>query len=192
MQMQHSSNAESFATTATNNAQSAAEDYADGLAVNYDAAGKSASAAQTAAQSYADGLDSATNTRIDNLDTDDVAEGSNLYYTAARAKAEAATLLANATKTNIIITKDGSDNLTITAENGVADSDTDDLEEGSTNLHLQMLVQYLLLRQSPDFPAVEIASIAKQVAAEASKLQLQAQAQQSHGLRQITSLLNSL
>jgi len=36
-------------------AQEAAEDYADGLAINYDAAG-SASAAQNAAQGYADGL----------------------------------------------------------------------------------------------------------------------------------------
>jgi hypothetical protein len=36
-------------------AQTAAEDYADGLAVNYDAAG-SAAAAQTAAEDYADGL----------------------------------------------------------------------------------------------------------------------------------------
>jgi hypothetical protein len=43
--------AQGYATTAENNAKA----YADGLAVNYDAAG-SASAAQSAAQSYADGL----------------------------------------------------------------------------------------------------------------------------------------
>jgi hypothetical protein len=83
-----------------------------------------ADAAQTAAIAYADALTTA-----------DVAENTNLYYTAARAKAEAATLLANATKTNITITKDGSDNLTITAENGVADSNTDQLTEGTTNLY---------------------------------------------------------
>jgi hypothetical protein len=82
-----------------------------------------ADAAQTAAIAYADALTTA-----------DVAENTNLYYTAARAKAEAATLLANATKTNITITKDGSDNLTISAENGVADSTTTDLAEG-TNLY---------------------------------------------------------
>jgi hypothetical protein len=70
------------------------------------------------------------------LDSDDISEGStNLYYTDSRAKAEAAALLTNATKTNITITADGSNNLTITAENGVADSDTDDLTEGSTNLY---------------------------------------------------------
>jgi vacuolar-type H+-ATPase subunit E/Vma4 len=160
------SNAESFATTAANNAQDAAEDYADNLAVNYDAAG-SAAAAQTAAQSYADGLDSATNTRINNLDTDDVAEGSNLYYTTARAKTDAAALLTSATLTNIQITGNGS-GLTITAENGVADSDTDDLVEGTSNLYFTNARAVSALEAvTPDFPAVELASVAKQVAASA-------------------------
>lgn len=72
---------------------------------------------------------------ISNHDTGDLAEGTNLYYTAARAKEEAANLLVNAQKTNIQISKDGSNNLTITAENGVADSTTDDLAEGSTRLY---------------------------------------------------------
>ena len=109
------SNAESFATTAANNAQTAAEDYADGLAVNYDAAG-SASAAQAAAQSYADGLDSATNTRIDDLDTDDVAEGLNKYFTDQRAQDAVATDIANA----------------ISGVNSTIEAlDTDDISEGS-------------------------------------------------------------
>jgi hypothetical protein len=68
-------------------------------------------------------------------DTDDLAEGTtNLYYTEARAKTDAAELLTGASLTNITITGDG-DGLTITAENGVADSDTDDLAEGTTNLY---------------------------------------------------------
>lgn len=72
---------------------------------------------------------------INALDTDDIEEGaSNLYYTTARAKADAAALLTGATKTNITITGDGT-GLTITAENGVADSTTDDLVEGTTNLY---------------------------------------------------------
>lgn len=72
---------------------------------------------------------------IDDLTTDDIEEGSsNLYYTTGRAKDDAATLLTGATLTNITITGDGT-GLTITAENGVADSDTDDLTEGSTNLY---------------------------------------------------------
>jgi hypothetical protein len=47
-------------------------------------------------------------------------------------KTFAANLLVNATKTNIQITGD-KDGITIVAENGVADSDTDDLAEGATN-----------------------------------------------------------
>jgi len=77
----------------------------------------------------------AINAAINALDTDDIEEGaSNLYYTESRAKTDAAELLTGATKTNITITGDGS-GLTITAENGVADSDTDDLAEGTTNLY---------------------------------------------------------
>lgn len=68
--------------------------------------------------------------------TDDLAEGStNLYFTDARAKDSAAALLTTATLTNISITGTGNGGLTITAENGVADSTTDDLDEGSTNLY---------------------------------------------------------
>jgi len=70
---------------------------------------------------------------IDALDTDDIEEGAtNLYFTDGRAKTSAAELLTGATLTNITITGNGS-GLTITAENGVADSDTDDLAEGTTN-----------------------------------------------------------
>ena len=47
-------------------------------------------------------------------------------------KAFAASLLTGATKTNITISGD-KNGLTISAENGVADSDTDDLAEGTTN-----------------------------------------------------------
>lgn len=65
--------------------------------------------------------------------TDDLGEGTtNVYYTEGRAKTDAAELLTGATLTNITITGDG-DGLTITAENGVADSTTDDLTEGTTN-----------------------------------------------------------
>lgn len=80
-------------------------------------------------------LAGAISAAIDLLDTDDIEEGStNLYYTESRAKTDAAELLTGATKTNITITGNGA-GLTITAENGVADSDTDDLAEGTTNLY---------------------------------------------------------
>ncbi len=72
---------------------------------------------------------------ISNHDTDDLAEGNNLYFTDARAKDSAAALLTTATLTNIQITGTGNGGLVITAENGVADSDTDDLAEGTTNLY---------------------------------------------------------
>ena len=65
--------------------------------------------------------------------TDDLAEGTtNKYYSATQAKSDAADLLTGATLTNITITGDET-GLTITAENGVADSTTDDLVEGTTN-----------------------------------------------------------
>ena len=102
-------------------AQSNAEDYADGLAVNYDAAGAAATA-ETNAIAHADALT-----------TDDVAEGTTQYFTDARAKTSAADLLTGANLSNITITGTGA-GLTITAENGVAGSTTTDLTEG-TNLY---------------------------------------------------------
>ena len=64
-------------------------------------------------------------------DTDDLTEGeTNLYYTNQRVK----DVLTGSTQTNISITEvEGV--LTITAENGVEDSDTDDLDEGETNFY---------------------------------------------------------
>jgi hypothetical protein len=103
--------------------------------------------------------------QIDLLDTDDIEEGAtNLYFTDSRAKSSAASLLTGASLTNITITGTGA-GLTITAENGVADSDTDDLEEGSTNLYFtdERAVD-ALEAVVPNFTAVEINSVAKNVA----------------------------
>jgi hypothetical protein len=228
-------------------AQEAAEDYADGLAVNYDVAG-AAAAAQTAAEGYTDsavsalvngapelldtlnelaaainddasfastiatsigekqdtltagdniditgatisvtGLDSADisdfNTAalsatasaydaagtaqgiVDALDTDDIEEGTAQYFTDVRAKTSAAQLLTGATLDNITITGD-ENGLTITAENGVADSDTDDLTEGTTNLYFTNTRAVDALEAVvPNFTAVELNSVAKHVAA---------------------------
>ena len=69
-----------------------------------------------------------------NHDTGDLAEGTNLYFSNARAKDAAADLLTAATLTNITITGTGA-GLTITAENGVGDSNTDALAEGTSNLY---------------------------------------------------------
>lgn len=113
--------------------------------------------------------DSAISTAINALDTDDIEEGtSNLYFTDGRAKDSAASLLTTATLTNITITGTGNGGLTITAENGVADSTTDDLEEGNSNLYFtDSRAVSALEAVTPNFPAVEIASVAKQVAASA-------------------------
>ena len=70
------------------------------------------------------------------FNTDSLSEGTtNQYFTDARAKDSAAALLTTATTTNITITGTGNGGLTITAENGVADSTTDDLQEGLNNLY---------------------------------------------------------
>ena len=72
---------------------------------------------------------------ISNHNTDDLTEGSsNQYFTDARAKTSAADLLTSANLSNITITGTGA-GLTITAENGIAQSTTDDLTEGSTRLY---------------------------------------------------------
>jgi hypothetical protein len=86
-----------------------------------------------ATKKYVDDEITSVSGTVDNLTTTDVAEGDNLYFTDIRAKGSAADLIVNAIKTNITITGN-EDGLTITAENGVADSTTTDLAEG-TNLY---------------------------------------------------------
>ena len=104
---------------------------------------------------------------VDDSTTDDLEEGTyNHYFTDGRAKDAAADLLVNhSTLNNITITGDG-DGLTITAENGVADSTTDDLTEGETNLYFtnQRAID-ALEAVTPNFTAIDINLIAKQIAA---------------------------
>jgi hypothetical protein len=96
------------------------------------------------------------------FDTDVVEEGTtNLYYTTQRVYDD----LVNSVQENIVITTtDGL--LYITAENGVADSTTDDLVEGTTNLYFtdQRAVD-ALEAVTPNFTEIEINSVSKQVAA---------------------------
>jgi hypothetical protein len=105
------------------------------------------------------------------LDTDDVSEGTAQYFTDVRAKESAADLLTNASKTNITITGD-ENGLTITAENGVADSTTADLDEdplatgtSGTMYFTNARAVSALEAVVPNFTAVEVNSLAKQVAA---------------------------
>jgi hypothetical protein len=105
---------------------------------------------------------------VSGLDTDDVSEGANLYFSNARAKASAAELLTGATLTNITITGTGA-GLTISAENGVADSNTDNLVEGSSNLYFSNARAVSALQAvTPNFTEVALNSLAKNVAATAS------------------------
>ena len=155
------------ATSKANAAQSAAEATAAADATSKANAAKSG--AETTAQGYASTAQTnaqtfATNA-INGLDTDDIEEGSaNLYHTDARAKSSAASLLTGATLTNITITGSGS-GLTITAENGVADSTTSNLTEGSNLYFTNARAVDALEAVVPNFTAVELNSVAKQVAA---------------------------
>ena len=104
---------------------------------------------------------------IDALTTADIAEDfSNQYYTDQKVK----DVLVGSTQTNISITE-VSGNLVITAENGVAESDTDDLTEGTTNLYFtDVRAVDALEAVVPNFTAVDINTLAKQVAATSSSL----------------------
>ena len=103
--------------------------------------------------------------------TDGVSEGvTNLYYTDARAKAEAAALLTNATKSNIQISYSGGV-LDIAAEDGVADSTTFDLAEdpagsgtSGTWYFTDERAVNALEAVVPNFTAIEVDGYAKQIA----------------------------
>ena len=129
------------------------------LANTYDAIG-AATTAQNNAATY-------TDNSINALSTSDIEEGTNQYFTDSRAKTSAADLLTGATLTNITITGSGS-GLTITAENGVADSTTSDLAEGSRLYFTDQRAVDALEAVVPNFTAVELNSVAKQVAATTS------------------------
>jgi hypothetical protein len=95
------------------------------------------------------------------FDTDDIDEGTtNLYHTDQRV----IDVLTGSTQTNISITEYDGD-LIITAENGVDDSDTDDLDEGATNLYFtdERAID-ALAGEDVAVATVEINSIAKNVA----------------------------
>jgi hypothetical protein len=150
--------ADGVALTAENNAKS----YADGLATNYDAAGSAATAEQNA-KDY-------TDTVVGNLTTNDIEEGDNMYFTDARATNAAGVLLQNASKTNISISYDSqTQSLTVEAENGVADSTTDDLAEGESNLYFTDQRAIDAIDGVVIYPeAVIFNNLAKQVAATAT------------------------
>lgn len=116
-------------------------------------------------------VDNAVSTGVGDLDSDGVPEGdTNLYFTDERAQDAVAAAIAAGTHANITITYDDNANsISFEAENGVADSTTDDLTEGSSNLYFtdQRAVD-ALEAVVPNFTEVDINSVAKQIAATAN------------------------
>lgn len=174
--------ANSYADQAEADAITSANSYTDGRETaittayqSYADTAESDAVATAAADatSKANTAESNANTYTDNainaLDTDDIEEGAtNQYFTDTRAKVSAADLLTNATQTNISITGD-ENGLTITAENGVADSTTDDLTEGSSNLYFTDARAVAALEAvTPTFTEVDVNSLALQVASTVS------------------------
>jgi len=172
--------ANSYADQAETDAVTSANSYTDGeisslessLQTYADTAEADAiSAAAADATSKANTAESNANTYTDNAitaaDTDDIQEGSgNLYFTDERAQDAVAAAIAAGTQTNITVTYDDTANsLSFEAENGVADSTTDDLTEGSTNLYFtdQRAVD-ALEAVTPVFTEVDVNSVALQVA----------------------------
>jgi hypothetical protein len=103
-----------------------------------------------------------------NLDTDDLSEGgTNLYFTNARAEATMVTPLTTGTQTNITVSYDSlSGTYSFAAENGVADSDTDDLIEGTANLYFTNARAVAALEAVvPNFTEVDVNNVATQIAA---------------------------
>jgi hypothetical protein len=144
---------------------SAYETYANGVALT----------AEQNSNTYADGLvadevtdrNNAINNAVNALTTDDIEEGvNNQYFLDSRAKTSAADLLTGATLSNITITGNGS-GLTITAENGVSQSTTDDLTEGDNNLYFTDERAIDAVSNADIYPnAVIVDNVAKQVASQ--------------------------
>ena len=155
------------ATTKANAALASAQTYAD--TAEADAISAAAADATTKANTAESNANTFTTTAIDALDTDDIEEGSvNEYFTDVRAKTSAAELITGATKTNITITGD-ENGLTITAENGVGDSTTDDLTEGSSNLYFTDARAVAALEAVvPNFTEIDVNSVATQIASTVS------------------------
>ena len=161
--------AQGYANTAESDAiAAAAQDATDKVAaeaaLRATAVTNAISTASTDATNKSDAARVAAIAHADALTTSDVAEGTGQYFTTSRAKIAAANLITTATKTNITITGD-ENGLVISAENGVADSTTSDLAEGTNLYFTNARAVSALEAVTPDFAEVELNSVAKQVAA---------------------------
>lgn len=152
------------ATAKADAALASAQTYAD--TAEADAIATAATDATTKANTAESNANTYTDNAIGALDTDSFAEGTNLYFTDERAQDAVAAAISAGTQTNITVTYDDvANSLSFEAENGVADSTTDDLTEGSSNLYFtdQRAVD-ALQAVTPVFTEVDVNSVALQVA----------------------------
>ena len=159
------STAAADATSKANAALASAQTYAD--TAEADAISTAAADATTKANTAESNANTFTTNAIDALDTDDIEEGTgNLYFTDERAQDAVAAAIAAGTHANISITYDDNANtISFEAENGVADSDTDDLTEGSSNLYFtDARAVDALEAVVPNFTEIDINSVATQIA----------------------------
>lgn len=159
------STAAADATAKADAALASAQTYAD--TAEADAIATAAADATTKANTAESNANTYTDNAITAADTDDIQEGAgNLYFTDERAQDAVAAAIAAGTQTNITVTYDDNANsISFVAENGVADSTTDDLTEGSTNLYFtdQRAVD-ALEAVTPTFTEVDVNSVALNVA----------------------------
>ena len=157
------------ATAKADAALASAQTYAD--TAEADAIATAATDATTKANTAESNANTYTDNAIGALDTDAVPEtATNQYFTAERAQDAIADAIAAGTQTNITVTYDDvANSLSFEAENGVADSTTDDLTEGSSNLYFtdQRAVD-ALQAVTPVFTEVDVNSVALQVASTVS------------------------
>ena len=103
--------------------------------------------------------------QIDLLTTDDIEEGiNNEYFTAERATDAVALALANGSHQNIAISYSNGE-FSFQAENGVADSTTTDLAEGTNLYFTDARAVSALEAVVPNFTEIDINEVATQVAA---------------------------
>lgn len=158
--------ADAISTAAADATAKADAAEADAISTAAADATSKANTAESNANTYTDGEIATVNGTIDALTTDDIAEGTNEYYTTEKAQDAVADLIAAGTHANITITYDDvANSISFEAENGVADSTTDDLTEGSSNLYFtdQRAVD-ALQAVTPVFTEVDVNSLSKIVA----------------------------
>ena len=151
------------ATSKANSALASAQSYAD--TAEADAISTAAADATSKANTAESNANTYTDTTVGALTTDDIAEGTNEYYTTEKAQDAVAAAIAAGTHANITITYDDNANsISFEAENGVADSTTDDLTEGSNLYFTDQRAVDALEAVTPVFTEVDVNSLSKIVA----------------------------